>query len=205
MIVIHYTAMESCAEARHRLCDPQAEVSAHWLISRLGHTEALVDEAARAWHAGAGEWAGVTDVNSHSIGIELDNRGNEPFTNKQMDALEILLSDMMHRWQLPAHRVIGHSDMAPDRKRDPGPHFDWRRLALGGLSVWPEPCDPTPASAFAAAARQFGYPDIDQQTLLQAFRWRFRPFASGPASDGDATMAANLAQRFGVDALAARA
>ncbi len=193
LIVIHYTA------ARDRLCDPQAEVSAHWLISRHGHSEALVDESARAWHAGAGEWAGITDVNSHSIGIELDNRGDEPFPERQMVALEILLQGVMARWNIPAHRVIGHSDMAPDRKSDPGPRFDWRRLALQGLSVWPEPSAPTVPSAFPVAARRFGYAEFDPQVLLQAFRWRFRPFASGPASPEDATMATNLAQRFGVD------
>ncbi len=87
LIVIHYTAMQSCAEARARLCAPEHEVSAHWLISETGQTEALVDEAHRAWHAGAGQWAGVTDVNSASIGIELANTGAQPFAEPQMAAL----------------------------------------------------------------------------------------------------------------------
>ncbi|MDR7125861.1 N-acetylmuramoyl-L-alanine amidase [Pseudotabrizicola sp. 4114] len=205
LIVIHYTAMESCAAARARLCDPVAEVSAHWLISRHGDAEALVDEDKRAWHAGAGAWAGITDVNSHSIGIELDNRGNEPFPEPQMAALETLLEGIMARWQIPAHRVIGHSDMAPDRKSDPGPRFDWQRLARQGLSVWPELTGADPAPDFLSSACRFGYPALGEDLVLRAFRWRFRPAASGPVTSADAAMAAALALRFGVDAPAAQA
>lgn len=205
LIVIHYTAMESCSAARARLCDPQAEVSAHWLVSRCGQSEALVDEASRAWHAGAGQWAGITDVNSHSIGIELDNRGNEPFPEPQMAALEMLLAQTMARWSIPPHRVIGHSDMAPDRKSDPGPRFDWKRLARNGLSVWPEIPAGAPVNTFAAdflsSACRFGYPALRDDIVLQAFRWRFRPGASGPVTPTDAAIAADLAARFGVDAL----
>lgn len=201
IIVIHYTAMESCAAARARLCDPQAEVSAHWLISRKGEVEALVEESMRAWHAGAGEWAGLTDVNSHSIGIELDNRGAEPFPEPQMAALEDTLRGVMARWAIPAHRVIGHSDMAPDRKTDPGARFDWQRLARQGLSVWPQAAAaPVPIGEFGAAVQRFGYPDLDEPLLLRAFRLRFCPWAEGPLRPHEAAMAADLALRFGVDA-----
>lgn len=199
LIVIHYTAMESCAAARDRLCDPMAEVSAHWLISRHGKAEALVPEPMRAWHAGAGEWAGVSDVNSHSIGIELDNRGAEPFPDPQMAALEDVLRAIMARWTIPPHRVIGHSDMAPARKGDPGPRFDWRRLARQGLSVWPERLMGGRIADFDRDARRFGYPDFGQAVVLQAFRLRFRPWAKGPLDAVDAAMAADLAARFGVD------
>ncbi len=130
--------MEGCDAARARLCDPAVEVSAHWLISETGEVEALVPETMRAWHAGAGEWAGMTDINSHSIGIELSNTGNQPFPEPQMATLETLLSAIMQRWAIPPHRVIAHSDMAPERKGDPGARFDWRRLALQGLSVCPK-------------------------------------------------------------------
>lgn len=199
LIVLHYTAMASCAEARARLCAPDHEVSAHWLISETGAAEALVDEAARAWHAGAGEWAGLADVNSHSIGIELANTGSQPFPQPQMAALERLLAEIMARWAIPPHRVIAHSDMAPLRKSDPGPRFDWRRLALAGLSVWPAAAE-EPPDGFAAAARAFGYPDAPAGALLRAFRLRFRPWAAG--ADGaapdavDAGLAADLARRF---------
>lgn len=205
LIVIHYTAMESCAAARARLCDPAAEVSAHWLISRHGDAEALVAEDKRAWHAGAGAWAGLADVNSHSIGIELDNRGNTPFPEPQMAALETLLAGIMARWQIPAHRVIGHSDMAPGRKSDPGPRFDWHRLARQGLSVWPDLTGADPDPDFMSSARRFGYPALSEDLVLQAFRWRFRPAASGPVTPTDAAMAADLCFRFGVDAPAAQA
>jgi N-acetylmuramoyl-L-alanine amidase len=197
LIVIHYTAMQSCAEARARLCAPEHEVSAHWLISETGEAEALVDEAHRAWHAGAGEWAGIRDVNSASIGIELANTGAQPFPEPQMAALETLLRGLMARWAIPPEGVIGHSDMAPARKGDPGARFDWRRLALAGLSVWPEAREVEPAS-FWAAAQRFGYPaGAVQPAVLQAFRLRFRPWAKGPLDATDAGLIGDLAARYG--------
>ncbi|WP_412174945.1 N-acetylmuramoyl-L-alanine amidase [Albidovulum sediminicola] len=197
LVVIHYTAMPTVEEARARLCDPEAEVSAHWLIAEDGAVEQLVEEACRAWHAGAGAWGAVRDVNSRSIGIELANPGDTPFPEPQMAALERLLAAVMARWSIPAERVIGHSDMAPDRKGDPGPRFDWRRLALQGLSVWPGAGDDT--ADFATSARGFGYPDLAPEALLAAFRLRFRPRASGPEAPEDRAMMADLAARFPVD------
>lgn len=205
LIVIHYTAMESCTAALARLCDPQAEVSAHYLISGAGEVFALVPEHARAWHAGAGEWGGVGDVNSRSIGIELANRGDVPFAAAQMAALEGVLAAVMARWAIAPDRVIGHSDMAPLRKADPGPHFDWRRLALRGLSVWPAAGAPADPRDFCAAACRFGYPAVDPDSLLRAFRLRFRPWARGPLDATDAAMATDLARRFPVDAAGAGA
>jgi N-acetylmuramoyl-L-alanine amidase len=192
--------MESCDAALARLCDPAAEVSAHYLIDYDGRVICLVAEAQRAWHAGAGSWRGLGDVNSRSIGIELANNGDEPFPEPQMAALETLLAGILQRWSIPAQGVIGHSDMAPGRKADPGRRFDWRRLALGGLSVWPSDA---PGSAvpgeFAACARAFGYPDAGAATLLAAFRLRFRPWGQGPATAEDTALAAGLALRFPVD------
>ena len=188
LIVIHYTAMPTCAEARDRLCDPSAEVSAHWLIAEDGTVEQLVDEAMRAWHAGAGAWCGVGDVNSRSIGIELANPGDAPFPEPQMAALERLLPEIMARWNIPPERVIGHSDMAPERKRDPGPKFDWRRLALQGLAYWPEgEGDSTTPLLTSLAA--LGYPDAAPDALLQAFRLRFRPWATGGETAEDRALA----------------
>lgn len=190
--------MASCAEARARLCDPAFEVSAHWLVSEAGVAEALVPEAARAWHAGAGAWAGMTDVNSASIGIELANTGRQPFAEPQMAALEVLLAGIMQRWAIPTHRVIAHSDMAPSRKGDPGGRFDWRRLALQGLSVWPEAGE-ADLAAFLPALRRFGYPEAAEADLLAAFRLRFRPWARGALDRADAGLACDLAARFPVD------
>ncbi len=193
LVVIHYTAMESCAAALDRLCDPVSEVSAHYLIDADGTVLSLVAEGARAWHAGQGAWQGRDDVNSRSIGVELANCGAEPFPEAQMKALEGLLAGILTRWSLPPEAVIGHSDMSPDRKADPGPRFDWRRLALSGLSVWPEPAVP---GDFRADALRFGYPDHTTDMILRAFRLRFRPWATGPIDAVDAGLAADLAGRF---------
>ncbi|MCX7288606.1 MAG: N-acetylmuramoyl-L-alanine amidase [Rhodobacterales bacterium] len=195
LVVLHYTAMPTCAEALARLCDPAAEVSAHYLIDTNGTVLGLVDEGNRAWHAGAGEWGGRGDVNSRSIGIELANPGDRPFPEAQMHALERLLLAIKERHALPPQAVLGHSDMAPDRKRDPGPRFDWRRLALQGLSVWPTAAAP---GDFLADLARFGYPPAAPGVLLDAFRLRFRPWAKGPMDDHDRALAAGLA-RFAVD------
>jgi N-acetylmuramoyl-L-alanine amidase len=196
LVVLHYTAMQGRAEALSRLCDPSSEVSAHYLVDETGTVLSLVDETARAWHAGAGAWGGAGDVNSRSIGIELVNTGHDPFAEPQMAALEHLLAGVLYRHGLGAQAVIGHSDMAPDRKADPGSRFDWRRLALQGLSVWPDPAEP---GDFAADLRAFGYPDHSSATLLAAFRLRFRPWAKGPMDDTDRALAASL-RRIAVDA-----
>ena len=192
LVVIHYTAIP-CDEARARLCDPVAEVSAHWLISETGVAEALVPEDQRAWHAGAGMWAGLDDINSHSIGIELSNDGSQPFAEPQMAALETLLAAIMARWSIPPHRVIGHSDMAPTRKSDPGARFDWRRLALQGLSVWPESSG-NPDTPLSDSLTRIGYPDSPATARLAAFRLRFRPWATGEETAADRAAADTLAK-----------
>lgn len=174
--------------ARARLCDPAAEVSAHWLVHEDGLTEALVPEDRRAWHAGAGSWQGQGDVNSRSIGIELVNPGDRPFPEPQMAALEDLLRGIMARWAIPPAGVIAHSDMAPERKIDPGPRFDWRRLALQGLAVWPAGLgDDLPLEE---SLTRIGYPDSPAR--LTAFRLRFRPWAEGPEDEADRRIAARL-------------
>ncbi|MFT3687864.1 N-acetylmuramoyl-L-alanine amidase [Paenirhodobacter sp.] len=206
LVVIHYTGMADCAAARARLCDPAAEVSCHWLIAPDGTTEALVPEEMRAWHAGAGSWRGLGDVNSRSIGIELASPGDQPFPEPQMAALEGLLRGIMARWRIPAEGVIGHSDMAPGRKIDPGPRFDWRRLAEQGLSVWPGAGTVgLGPGRFMALATAFGYPDLDVETVLPAFRLRFRPGVEGPLDARDMALVADLAARFGDDGGAWRA
>ncbi len=202
MVVLHFTDMVSSEAALARLCDPAAEVSAHYLVGRDGRCWQMVDEAMRAWHAGSGAWGAVTDVNSRSIGIELDNCGAAPFPEPQMAVLERLLAGLLKRWQIPPERVIGHSDMAPARKVDPGPRFDWRRLARAGLSVWPQGTRAAPADplAFTEAATRFGYGrDLDEATRLAAVRLRFRPWAEGPLSPDDVAAITDLAARFPVD------
>ena len=202
MVVLHYTAMADAAGALRALCDPKREVSAHYLIGRDGTVWHLVDEAKRAWHAGAGAWGDVRDVNSRSIGIELDNDGYQPFSAPLMTTLERLLPRILQRWAIPAQRVIAHSDMAPGRKIDPGARFDWHRLARQELAVWPETLDQVDSGAglFLKYAQAFGYSaEADPAQVLAAFRLRFRPGASGPVDPADARLAKALAQRFPVD------
>lgn len=200
--------MADAAGACDWLCNPEAEVSAHYLISRGGTVTRLVSEDKRAWHAGAGRWGSIADVNSHSIGIELDNDGVSPFAEPLMASLEALLPQIMSCWQISAKGVIGHSDMAPGRKIDPGPRFDWRRLARQGLAVWPSaPTDAVVDEArFLAALTLFGMTaESDLSTRLSAFRARFRPGATGALDVADMALAQDLAQRFPVDAGASSA
>lgn len=193
LIVLHYTGMADAASARTRLCDPAAEVSAHWLLLEDGTAEALVAEDRRAWHAGAGSWHGREDVNSHSIGIEIVNPGDRPFPAAQMAGLERLVRGIMDRWGIGPEGVIGHSDMAPGRKIDPGPRFDWRRLARAGLALWPQEENATDLPLKGSLDR-IGYPAVDAETRLAAFRLRFRPGANGPETDRDRTLAAAVAR-----------
>ena len=189
-IVLHYTAMESAAAALERLCDPEPEVSAHYLIAGDGTLYQLVDEAERAWHAGQGSWCGLDDMNSRSIGIELDNRGDHPFSHPQMCTLEALLSGIMQRWSIAPSAVIGHSDMAPGRKVDPGKHFDWQRLVRLGLAAATRAVDVGEVSveSFRDAAGAGGYSaEASDDALLEAVRLRNRPYGSGPLTSKDYT------------------
>lgn len=191
LIVIHYTAMDTAQAALERLCDPQAEVSAHYLIGAQGNVIQMVEEAERAWHAGAGEWCGQDDINSRSIGIELDNRGFHPFAEPQMAALEELLRGVMARWAIPASGVIGHSDMAPGRKVDPGPHFDWARLERQGLagSAQYRAVSGLDEAAFSDAAHAAGFTAaVGFDALLEATRLRRAPWRKGPLQRGDFTL-----------------
>lgn len=199
LVVLHYTAMASAEAALGVLCDPTREVSAHYLIDEGGRITRLVAEDMRAWHAGAGTWAGRGDVNSRSIGIELANDGKAPFAAPQMAALECVLGGILARWSINPAGVIGHSDMAPTRKRDPGARFDWRRLALRGLSVWPLAgrCDdPVDKAQWAADAARFGYPEMAADERLATVRLRFRPWARGPLDGYDCALMAELAARW---------
>jgi len=146
MLVLHYTGMATGAEASARLCNPAAEVSAHWLVHEDGRTEGLVPEDKRAWHAGVGAWGGVTDVNSASIGIEIVNGGHNvlmddgslpPYPNVQINAVIKLCKDILSRHTILPRNIVGHSDIAPDRKDDPGEHFPWAGLAAAGIGIWP--------------------------------------------------------------------
>ncbi len=218
MVVLHYTGMETAAAAIDRLADPASEVSAHYVVCPDGRTLRMVAEEMRAWHAGAACWGGVSDVNSRSVGIEIVNPGHElgypPFPEAQVAALEDLLAGILARHAIPPERVVGHACVAPERKRDPGEKFDWRRLALGGLSIWPDPsADSGPpwaagadAARFQSAARRFGYqvPDsgawcASTLAVWRAFAMRFLPArAQLPPADAGTALLERLAARWPV-------
>ncbi|MDJ0683587.1 MAG: N-acetylmuramoyl-L-alanine amidase [Alphaproteobacteria bacterium] len=179
-MVIHYTDTRTLDDALAILSDPERQVSAHYLIAEDGRVLGLVSEESRAWHAGRGVWRGRGDVNSHSIGIELQNPGLRfglrPFPEAQMTALVRLSLDVMQRWPIEQRNIIGHSDMAPGRKVDPGPYFDWRWLAEQGLGLWPSEgrstaVDPAAARSMLGA---IGY-DLGAEQAVAAFQLRYRP------------------------------
>jgi N-acetylmuramoyl-L-alanine amidase len=179
ILLLHYTGMATAEAALARLCDPEAKVSAHYTIDEDGTVYVQVPEARRAWHAGQSFWAGVTDVNARSIGIELINPGHElgyrPFAPAQITALKNLCRDILARHPIPAARVLGHSDVAPARKIDPGELFPWAELADAGIGLWPVPQD---SSLGADALARFGYdPSIASDEVIAAFQRHFRPDA----------------------------
>ncbi|GJE09238.1 MULTISPECIES: N-acetylmuramoyl-L-alanine amidase [Methylobacterium] len=143
MMILHYTGMESGASALARLRDPLSEVSAHYLVFEDGGIVQMVPEARRAWHAGAGAWKGEADVNSRSIGIEIVHPGHAgglpPYPEAQVAAVTALARDILGRWPIPPARVLAHSDVAPERKEDPGETFPWARLAAAGVGHWVPP------------------------------------------------------------------
>ena len=181
MLVLHYTGMESAEAAIDRLCDPQAKVSAHYVIHEDGRTVQLVAEERRAWHAGVAFWRGNTDINARSIGIEMVNPGHEfglkPFPEKQMAALDTLVLEIVQRHLIAGRNVVGHSDVAPRRKDDPGELFDWPRLYKCGIGVWPEEGQGGDMDEQQAGIllRDFGYETDDLGKTLEAFQRHFRP------------------------------
>lgn len=193
MVVLHYTEMKPVETALDRLCDPEAQVSAHYLISEEGEVTLLVPEEKRAWHAGASSWRGVRDVNSASIGIELDHPGHglgyRPFADAQIDALIPLLARIVARYDIPRANVVAHSDVAPARKLDPGELFPWERLAECGLAL----SVPRIAlgdvfdndGAFLLALERFGYDISDSAKAVEAFQRRWRPHRIDGEVDGE--------------------
>lgn len=177
LLVLHYTGMRSAEESLRRLCDPASEVSAHYLIDEDGTLHQLVDESQRAWHAGLSYWSGIRDVNSHSIGIELQNPGHEfgyrAFPEAQIETLTALCLSILARHPIAAGGIVGHSDIAPDRKTDPGELFPWWDLAARGIGAYPERGVPTDRPLPGLLA-EIGY-DPDADDVVAAFQRRFRP------------------------------
>ncbi len=184
-LILHYTGMKSSEESLARMCDSTSEVSAHYLIDEDGTIILLVDEDKRAWHAGVSFWAGETDINSQSIGIELQNPGHDwgyrEFPDEQLFSLVELSTDILVRHQIPAKNVLGHSDIAPERKQDPGELFPWQRLSTMNVGYWPtteldEKTLHLPDEQLQKMLVDIGYnPNSPLPAVLTAFQRHFRP------------------------------
>ena len=211
MLVLHYTGMQTAEAAIARLCDPEAKVSAHYVVDEDGSILKLVPEERRAWHAGRGVWLGETDCNAASIGIEIVNPGHEfgyrDFPEVQVDAVISLIADIRTRWTIPDNRIVAHSDLAPDRKQDPGERFPWKRLAGSGHGLWFEPAQERIAAlgvplkvgdeglgviVLRAGLHRLGYGlppggDYDEATRLtvEAFQRHWRPAQVDGVADGE--------------------
>ena len=208
MVVLHYTGMPTGEGALTRLRDPEAKVSAHYMVELDGRVFSLVAEERRAWHAGVSFWKGERDINGCSIGIEIVNAGHDDggyhaFPDAQIEAVIALLSDIRGRWEIDDDRILGHSDVSPDRKEDPGELFPWKRLAEAGHGYWVEP-DPAPGNALGvgdegpgvfvlqAGLTRLGYDsapsgqyDDHTATIVRAFQRHWRPKRVDGVADGE--------------------
>lgn len=190
MLLMHYTGMQSGEAAIARLRDITAKVSSHYVVEEDGRVFQLVPEDRRAWHAGVSSWQGATNINQRSIGIEIVNPGHEfgyrAFPAAQMGAVKNLARGIIARHAIPASRVIGHSDVAPKRKQDPGELFDWRGLAEVGIGVWPSLKTPDWSSGvFLTHLERYGYDVSDTGAAARAFCRHFRPNRIVDAPDAE--------------------
>lgn len=193
ILVMHYTGMQSADAAVRQLTTPEGGVSSHYVVHEDGVVMRLVDEGKRAWHAGLSYWRGITDVNSASIGIEIVNPGHEfgyrPFPDAQVGSVIRLTDDILKRHDIPRANVVGHSDVAPARKQDPGELFPWNKLARLNLAIArPENAHTDPGwsdSAFLVALERYGYDIEDKMAAVMAFQRRFRPELLTGEIDGE--------------------
>ena len=205
MLVLHYTGMQTGAAAIERLCDPASRVSSHYVVEEDGTVWRLVPEERRAWHAGVSFWRGHQGLNGRSVGVEIVNPGHEwgyrPFPPVQMAAVQDLCAGILARHPIPGRNVIAHSDIAPDRKEDPGELFDWPGLAAAGIGVWPDfpsapPKTPIDRARLVADLAAIGYPalagDEGLATLLRAFQRHWRPEAVTGVADAETALRAAM-------------
>jgi len=203
LLILHYTGMQTAQEALKRLSDPYSSVSAHYTVDEHGSVFQHVPEDRRAWHAGHSWWNGETDINAHSIGIEIVNPGHEwgyrPFTGPQLRALVPLCRDIMQRWNIEPECVLAHSDVAPARKEDPGELFPWKDLALHGVGVWPVESDEDVVKAaginIERALHDYGYdPRVKLRDNVTAFQRHFVPesFVNGHEGEADSATRSRL-------------
>ena len=180
-VILHHTTNNTAEQAVATLTSRLTQVSAHYLVARDGRILYLVDELKRAWHAGDSYWGGNRDLNSSSIGIELDNNGREPYPDVQIEALIGLLGDLATRWNIPPANVLAHGDVAPGRKVDPSELFPWRRLAEAGFGLWCDPPYPQSVAPVedALLLAALGYDVTRLPAAIAAFKRRWAPDDSG--------------------------
>jgi N-acetylmuramoyl-L-alanine amidase len=199
LIVVHHTFMENAEAALQTLQSQNSEgrVSAHYLIADNGKLYQLVADNQRAWHAGVGSWQGITDINSISIGIELDNNGSEPFDERQIQSLIRLLEDLCTRLNIPRTAIIGHADLAPARKNDPSRHFPWQRLAQAGFGKWYGENLTDPPAGFnpVLALKALGYDISDLPAAIVAFHRHYRGTETDVLDEEDSRILFDLQQK----------
>lgn len=197
-VMIHYTDQSSCEQTLQTFTRPRTEVSAHYVICRDGVVYPMLSDYLRAHHAGAGKWGPVTDMNSCSIGIELDNNGSEPFAEAQLAGLISLLGRLKRTYNIPAANFIGHSDYAPTRKRDPGILFPWKQLADAGFGRWYDSSRaPAPVGFdYLLALRVIGYDTKDTTAAISAFKQHFMQDSTRRINEADKSALYFLQQEY---------
>ncbi|MEO5995612.1 MAG: N-acetylmuramoyl-L-alanine amidase [Chitinophagaceae bacterium] len=198
-VIIHHTAQNSCAQTLETFTIPRTQVSAHYVICKDGRIHHMLNDYLRAWHAGISKWGSLTDVNSSSIGIEIDNNGFEPFTDPQLNSLMRLLDTLKKKYTIPASNFIGHSDIAPSRKVDPNIYFPWKRLADSGFGLWY--ADTTgivvPESlSNLQALRIIGYDVKDSTAAISAFKRHFLQDSISILYEADRKILYNLSRLY---------
>jgi N-acetylmuramoyl-L-alanine amidase len=197
-VIIHHTAQNSCDQTLQTFTLPRTEVSAHYVICRDGTVHHMLNDYLRSHHAGLGKWGNVTDMNSCSIGIELDNNGAEPFPDAQIASLISLLGQLKSKYNIPAANFIGHADYAPTRKEDPSVLFPWKRLAQNGFGLWYDEVRDSVAAGFNSmtALRVIGYDTKDSAAAIIAFKRHFMQESTRQLNETDKSVLNNLMRKY---------
>jgi len=198
-VIIHHTAQNSCEQTLQTFTIPRTQVSAHYVICKDGIIRHMLNDYLRAWHGGLSKWGNVTDINSSSIGIELDNNGFEPFPESQVNSLLQLLDTLKTRYSIPSYNFIGHADIAPTRKNDPNVYFPWELLATKGFGAWyPDTTGITVPEGFnnLQALRIIGYDVRDSSAAIIAFKRHFVRDSIGVLNEADQKILFNVSKQF---------
>ncbi|WP_256010923.1 N-acetylmuramoyl-L-alanine amidase [Desertivirga xinjiangensis] len=198
-VIIHHTAQNACEETLQAFTSSKSQVSAHYVVCKDGRVHHMLNDYLRAWHGGVAKWGTLTDINSASIGIELDNNGSEPFSESQMNSLILLLTKLKKDYNIPVSNFIGHSDIAPGRKVDPSVFFPWKKLSEAGFGSWPDAVLDTVPAGFngVQALKMIGYDTRDSLSAIRAFKLHFLPHDLTPLlTDSTKRILNNLIRKY---------